>query len=131
VNGQQVAFKDISGGKLPGVSDWAGTLGGEFITPAVFLGNSTRFFIGVDASFRSDFSSSASPSAFLNVEGYTLVNARVGYRVASGLSAFIWSRNLFNKDYHEQLLVAGGNAGQYASVLGDPRTWGITVRYGF
>jgi len=29
------------------------------------------------------------------------------------------------------LLVAGGNAGQYASVLGDPRTHGITIRYVF
>ena len=44
---------------------------------------------------------------------------------------FVWSRNLFDKNYHEQLLVAGGNAGQYASVLGDPRTWGVTLRYSF
>ena len=48
VNGQQVAFKDISGGRLPGISDWAGSLGGEFTTPAVFLGNAGRFFIGLD-----------------------------------------------------------------------------------
>ena len=38
---------------------------------------------------------------------------------------------MFNKNYHEQLLVAGGNAGQYASVLGDPLTWGVTLRYSF
>ncbi len=131
VDGKQVAFKDISGGKLPGVSDWAGNLGGEYITPAVFLGHTTRFFVAIDAYFRSDFSSSPSPSAYLNIDGYTIVNARLGFRVNEGLSAFIWSRNLFDKDYHEQLLVAGGNAGQYASVLGDPRTWGVTVRYGF
>ena len=131
VNGQQVAFKDISGGRLPGVSDWAGSLGGEYITPAVFLGNTTRFFIGLDGYYRSDFSSSPSPSAYLNVDGYAIANARLGFRTTSGLSAFVWSRNLFDKDYHEQLLVAGGNAGQYASVLGDPRTWGVTVRYSF
>lgn len=131
VNGQQVAFKDISGGKLPGVSDWAGSLGGEYSTPAVFLGNTTRFFVGVDGYYRSAFSSSPSPSAYLNIDGYALANARLGFRAGEGLSAFIWSRNLFNKDYHEQLLVAGGNAGQYASVLGDPRTWGITLRYSF
>ncbi len=131
VNGQQVAFKDISGGKLPGVSDWAGSLGGEYSTPAVFLGNPTRFFIGLDGYYRSDFSSSPSPSAYLNIDGYSIANARLGFRTGEGLSAFIWARNLFNKDYHEQLLVAGGNAGQYASVLGDPRTWGITLRYAF
>jgi iron complex outermembrane receptor protein len=36
---------------------------------------------------------------------------------------------LLDKDYFEQLLPAGGNAGHYAAVLGDPRTWGITLRY--
>lgn len=130
-NGQQLAFKDISGGKLPGISDWAASLGGEFSTPASFIGNASRFFLSLEGFYRSDFSSSASPSAYLNVDAYTLVNARTGFRATNGLSAFIWSRNLFNKDYHEQLLVAGGNAGQYASVLGDPRTYGVTLRYAF
>lgn len=130
-DGQQVAFKDVSGGKLPGISDWAASLGGEFSTPAAFLGNASRFFIALDGFYRSEFSSSASPSAYLNIDGYTLVNGRTGFRTSNGLSAFIWSRNLFNKDYHEQLLIAGGNSGQYASVLGDPRTWGITLRYSF
>lgn len=131
VDGQQVAFKDISGGRLPGISDWAGSVGGEFTTPAVFLGTAGRFFIGLDAYSRSDFSSSASPSAYLNVDGYTLVNGRTGFRTGNGFSLFVWSRNLFDKQYHEQLLIAGGNAGQYASVLGDPRTWGATLRYSF
>jgi iron complex outermembrane receptor protein len=130
-NGQQVAFKNISGGRLPGVSDWAGSLGGEYSTPAVFLGNVTRFFIGADVYYRSDFSSSPSPSAYLNVDGYSILNARTGFRSTNGLSVFAWARNLLDKNYHEQLLVAGGNAGQYASVLGDPRTWGLTVRYSF
>ena len=40
-------------------------------------------------------------------------------------------RQEFNKDYFEQLLVAGGNAGQYAGVLGDQRTFGVTLRYSF
>jgi len=130
-NGQQVAFKDISGGRLPGISNWAASLGGEFTTPAAFLGNASSFFIGLDGFYRSDFSSSPSPSAYLNIDGYTLVNARTGFRATGGLSFFVWSRNLFNKNYHEQFLVAGGNAGQYASVLGDPRTFGVTVRYSF
>ena len=81
--------------------------------------------------YRSDFSSSATPSAYLNIDGYTLVNGRTGFRTGNGFSLFVWARNLLDKDYHEQFLIAGGNAGQYASVLGDPRTWGATVRYSF
>jgi iron complex outermembrane receptor protein len=65
------------------------------------------------------------------VEGYALVNARAGYRLNQGFSAFIWSINLLNQNYYEQLLPAAGNAGHYAAVLGDPATYGITFRYAF
>jgi iron complex outermembrane recepter protein len=130
-NGVQKAFKDISGGGLPGISRWAGSLGAEFTTPVAFLGKAGKFFIAADGYYRSSFSSSPSPSAFLNIDGYTLVNGRLGFRATNALSAFVWGRNLFDKDYFEQLLPAGGNAGHYAGVLGDQRTYGITLRYSF
>ncbi len=130
-NGVQVAFKDISGGVLPGISKWAASFGGEFATPARFFNRESSFFVALDGFYRSSFSSSPSPSAYLNIDGYTLVNGRIGYKVTTGLSAYVWGRNLFNKDYFEQLLPAGGNAGHYAGVLGDPATWGLTLRYAF
>jgi iron complex outermembrane receptor protein len=36
-----------------------------------------------------------------------------------------------NQNYYEQLLAAPGNAGQFGGVLGDPRTYGVTLRYSF
>lgn len=130
-DGSTVPFKDISGERLPGISKWAGNIGGEFATPVKFFNYNSRFFIALDAYYRSEFSSSATPSPFLNIEDYTLVNGRLGIRATDGLSVTLWARNLFNKDYFEQLLVAGGNAGHYAGVLGDPRTFGVTVRHSF
>jgi iron complex outermembrane receptor protein len=91
------------------------------------LGKAGKFFTALEGFFRSSFSSSRSPSAYLNIEGYTIVNGRIGFRATSGLSAFLWGRNLLNKNYFEQLLPAGGNAGQYAAVLGDQQTYGITL----
>jgi iron complex outermembrane receptor protein len=130
--GAAQAFKDISGGSLPGISKWAGSFGGEVISNYIdFLEQEGRFSLAIDSFFRSGFSSSASPSQFLNIKGYGLVNARVGFRTGDGLSVFVWARNLFNKDYYEQLLPAGGSAGHYAAVLGDPGTYGITMRYNF
>lgn len=129
--GGESAFKDISGGRLPGVSKWAGTLGGEYSKPAKFFKKSGTFFFGTDLFYRSEFSSSPSPSRYLNVEGYALVNARTGFRVTEGFSAFVWARNLLNQNYYEQLLPAAGNAGHYAAVLGDPLTYGMTFRYAF
>ncbi len=129
--GGESAFKDISGGALPGISKWAGSLGAEVSGAGKFLSLEGRFFLALDTYYRSSFSSSASPSQYLNIDGYTLLNARVGFRASNGVSILLWSRNLTNKNYFEQLLPAAGNAGQYAAVLGDPRTYGTTIRYTF
>lgn len=129
--GGRNAYKDISGERLPGISRWAGTLGGEIASKKSkkFLDNSGKLFFAVDLYYRSSFSSSPSPSKYLNVDGYTLANTRFGFRAPQGLSLFFWVRNALNKDYFEQLLPAAGNAGHFAGVLGDQRTFGITLRY--
>ena len=127
--GSAVSFKDVSGTDLPGVSKWSGSLGGEYTKNAKFFGSLGKFFIALDGYARSEFSSSPSASKYLVVPGYAIFNGRLGFRVADGLSAHIWGRNLLDKDYYEQLLPAGGNSGQYAAVLGDQRTYGITLRY--
>ncbi|MCI9843399.1 TonB-dependent receptor [Flavobacterium pectinovorum] len=129
VDGKAVNYKDVSGSDLPGVSKWAGSLGGEYTKDARFFGNVGKFFIALDSYARSEFSSSPSASKYLVVPGYAIFNGRLGFRVANGLSAHIWGRNLLNKDYYEQLLPAGGNAGHYAGVLGDQRTYGVTLKY--
>ncbi|WP_353127179.1 TonB-dependent receptor [Parapedobacter pyrenivorans] len=125
-------FKDISGGELPGISKWAASFGGEAATKTTdFLGQTGEFVFALDGFYRSSFSSNPSPSAYLVVDGYTLLNARAGFRTIAGASLFLWVRNAFDTDYFEQLLPGGGNAGHYAGVLGDPRTYGVTLRYAF
>lgn len=132
VNGvaTQVAFKDASGGRLPGISKWNVSAGAELSTAGNLATKPGRYFIAGDASYRSGYSSNATPSAVLNVAGYALFNARLGFR-SEKFSAFIWSRNIGNKDYYEQLQAAAGNSGLYAGVLGDPRTYGATLRFSF
>lgn len=126
----QVAFKDASGGRLPGISKW-NISGGTELSIAGALGTKNgRYFVAADASYRSGYSSNATPSRVLNVEGYSLLNARLGFR-SEKFSIFAWSRNLTGTNYYEQLQAAAGNAGLYAGVLGDPRTYGATLRYNF
>lgn len=127
--GGEASFKDISGSVLPGISKWAASFGGEVSTSGTLFGFSGKFFLAADGYFRSSFSSSSSPSKYLVIDDYILVNSRAGFKASDGVSVYLWSRNLLDKDYFEQLLPAGGNAGHYAAVLGDPRTWGITLRY--
>ena len=127
--GGTLAFKDVSGGRLPGISKWSGSFGAEDSFDGHFLGLEGSYFVGADVFFRTNFSSSASPSQYLNIPGYYLVNSRVGFRASNGLSISIWARNLFNRDYYEQLLAAPGSAGHYAGVIGDPATFGVTLKY--
>jgi iron complex outermembrane receptor protein len=127
--GAPVSFKDVSGTQLPGASRWAGSLGGELSDNAKFFGNKGKVFVAVDSYARSEFSSSPSASKYLIVPGYAIFNARLGFRASEGLSVHFWGRNLLNKDYYEQLLPAGGNTGQYAGVIGDQRTYGVTLKY--
>ena len=127
--GAPVAFKDVSGTDLPGASRWAGSLGGELSDNAKFFGNAGKIFLAIDSYARSEFSSSPSASKYLVVPGYAIFNARLGFRASQGLSVHFWGRNLLDKNYYEQLLPAGGNSGQYAAVLGDQRTYGVTLKY--
>jgi iron complex outermembrane receptor protein len=128
------AFVDASGGALPGISEWAASLGAEYRRQGNFFRKQGEFFTGLDVYYRDDFSSSATPSQYLNIEGYALLNLRVGFRSDNGgWSGYLWARNLTDERYFEQLLAApaGNGAGHYGAVLGDPRVYGATLRFSF
>ena len=123
--------KDISGSVLPGISKWAVSIGGEYVKSGTVLGRGGQFFGSVDASYRSSFSSSATASRYLFVDGYSLLNVRGGFRWADGWSVSLWSRNLLDKNYFELLTAAPGNTGLYVGQPGDGRTVGVTLRMAF
>jgi iron complex outermembrane receptor protein len=123
--------KDVSGSDLPGISKSAISFGGEYVTPGHVLGRTGEFFGAFDTSYRSSFSSSASASRYLVVEGYSLLNVRVGFRAGDGWTLSLWSRNLLNERYHDLLSPAPGNTGLYVGQPGDPRTFGVTIRLNF
>ncbi|MDP1986530.1 TonB-dependent receptor, partial [Phenylobacterium sp.] len=122
---------DISGSRLPGVSKWAGSVGGEYALPLSFVGREGEAFAGVDVSYRSSFSSSPSPSQYLNIDGYSLTNARLGFRADDGWAAFVWARNVFDENYYELLSAAPGGSGLVVGLPGDGRTFGVTLRGSF
>jgi iron complex outermembrane receptor protein len=92
------------------------------------LSRDGELFAAVDTSYRSAFSSSPSASKYLVVDGYSLVNLRLGFRDATGWSVFFWARNLFDQNYYELLAAAPGNTGLYVGQPGDPRTLGVTLK---
>jgi iron complex outermembrane receptor protein len=125
------AVKDISGSSLAGVSRWAWSLGGEYVEPATVMRRPGEFFGAVEASYRSAFSSSATPSKYLTIQGYALVNARLGFRWSDGWGVSVWMRNMFDERYFELLSAAPGNSGLIVGLPADPRSVGVTLRMNF
>lgn len=121
---------DISGQRLPGVSKWAISYGAEVNTPLTFLATEGQLYVGFDGNYRSGFSSNPSPSIYTNIEGYALSNYRVGFR-SDKFEIYGWVRNVFDVNYFELLQVAPSNVGLIAGQLGDPRTFGGTVKVSF
>jgi iron complex outermembrane receptor protein len=90
-----------------------------------------QFYLGVDGSYRSDFSSNPSPSEGTKIHGYALTNLRAGFRTEAGFDVYGWVRNAFDVNYLELLQIAPGNTGLIAGTAGDPRTYGATVKWSF
>ncbi|EPR11793.1 TonB-denpendent receptor [Sphingobium indicum IP26] len=122
---------NLSGDRLPGVSKWAFSAGGE-AKAAIGnrLGHDAEVYAGADFSYRSNFYTTASLSRYSLIPGYSLLNARIGVRSLDGaLDLQLWGRNLFDKDYFQSLSAA--NTGAITGTLGDPRTYGATLRTRF
>jgi iron complex outermembrane receptor protein len=130
-SGGAIQAVDASGTRLPGVSEWALAIGGEYNQPGSFGGRTGEYFAGVDASHRSDFSSSPTESDYLNIDGYSVLNIRAGFRADNGWDFFAWGRNVLDEEYFEILSQGGSSSGYYSGLLGDPRTYGVTLRGSF
>ena len=122
---------DISGQVLPGVSKWSLSYGAEGNVPASLFGKEGEVYLGAEGSYRSRFSSNASPSQYTWIDGYSLVNFRFGWRSKDGINAFVWVRNAFDTQYFELLQVAPGSSGLIVGQPGDPRTFGGTIKFEF
>ena len=122
---------DISGQWLPGISKWSASWSAEYNHPAKLFGQDGHAYAGIDGNLRSKFSSNPSRSIYTDVAGYGLANARIGFRGENGWDIFGWVRNVFDRDYFEQLAVPSGNTGLIVGQPGDPRTYGLTLKLVF
>ncbi|OYY65569.1 TonB-dependent receptor [Sphingomonas sp. 28-62-11] len=122
---------NISGQRLPGVSEWAFSYGAEYNVPVRIAGANSQFYIGYDGSYRSNFSSNPSRSIFTDVAGYAISNFRIGVKARDKWNAFAWVRNAFDQNYFDLLALQPGNTGLIVGQPGDPRTFGFTVAKSF
>jgi iron complex outermembrane receptor protein len=121
---------DVSGQRLPGVSRWQFSANAEYRHPVTLVGAEGEAFLGLDLFYRSNFSTNPSPSDFMFVDGYALVNPRLGFRTES-FDAWVWVRNVTDSEYFTFLSAQPGGTGLIVGEPGDPRTVGVTFALRF
>lgn len=121
---------NLDNAALAGVPRWTLSAGGEFYRPVTLGAREAQAYVGADYSYRSSVYSSSSDSIYGKLPPLNLLNARVGLRAADGRwDAYLWAKNLNNAKYFTFVSAAVGNTGELVGQLGDPQTWGGTIRF--
>jgi iron complex outermembrane receptor protein len=111
--------------QLPGVPRFSYSLGADVAQP--LKGGSLVVYGHADFAHKSSFNTSSNNSRYAQVPGYGLLNARLGIRSESDRwDLSVWARNLTNTNYFQALSAAA--TGYITGTIGDPRTYGVTVK---
>jgi iron complex outermembrane receptor protein len=120
---------DMSGRPLLGVPLWSVSAGGEARYPLTLGAREVEAYVGLDNSFRSSLYSTSTDSIYTRLPSLNLLDARIGIRAADGRwDAFVWGKNITDKKYFLSVGPGLGNTGSIYAALGDPATWGVTLR---
>jgi iron complex outermembrane receptor protein len=122
---------NLTGRPVPGVSDWTGSIGGEYDQPLPPAGGHDLIaYFGGNAIFKTGFYSAADTSEYGHVAGYGLGNVDFGIKDANGgwdLSG--WIHNVTDSHYYLYKLPSGQfpTYNLIAGQVGDPITGGVTL----
>ena len=127
------ALCDLSGKQVSGAPRWSGTLRSEYTH-----GLGSRGLLGyggLEYTFKSSSYYTSDDSVNSLIGSYGLVNLQLGVRSDSGRwEAGLWARNLLDKNYFTALNAPAGGVfgtGYVVGTVGDPRTFGATLKLSF
>lgn len=124
LQGSTTTACDLTGGRLSGLPRWSTTIGADYAVP---LFDNGEAFVHADSSWRSSYYGDPTLSRFTLIDGYNVTNASIGYSSARGWSVALFARNLFNRNYIQNLTTQAGNSGLILATPSDPRTIGATL----
>jgi len=124
LTGSATAQCNLTGKDLPGLPRWSGSVGAEYTIP---IGR-REAYLRADASARTAIYGDATDSAYTIIPGYALVNASMGVRLSPAVEVAVFARNLFNRNYFQNVTVQAGNSGLIVGTPGDPRMIDFTIR---
>ena len=118
---------NLPGSRLSLAPLWSAALG---ITYEHKVADDLTGRIAVNAKSVSSFNTGSDLNPIKNQPGYTLVNARVGLSAEDrGWSLEAWAQNLFDDSYYQVAFNSVLQAGSFDAFLGQPRTYGLTLRF--
>ncbi len=86
----------------------------------------------ISAKYVTEYNTGSDLNPVKVQKGYALVNGRVGIGPEDDHWAFeIWGQNLLNQDYYQVAFDATAQSKTYNAFLGQPRTYGATLRVKF
>ncbi len=124
LTGSSTAQCNLTGKGLPGLPRWSGSFGGQYTRP-ILPGD---IYARADVSAKTRILGDATGSAYTVIPSYALVNASIGFRSAKGWEIALFARNLFNRDYLQNVTIQAGNSGLIVGTPSDPRMLGVTFR---
>ena len=117
-----------SSGTDRGTPQWIANLNGMLTMP---IGNNVGY-LGGSVYYVSEQSYAANQNPIRAVGAITLLNATLGIRAADGnWNVELWGRNLADEEYTVGNFESVGQPGSVNSYVGDPRTYGISIRKRF
>jgi iron complex outermembrane receptor protein len=121
--------QDLSGRRASGAPRWTAGAMIEYAVPlAPKRGDaSLAAYVGGDWSLRGNFRAAVNLDPFSQIPGYQLIGLHAGLRHGSAWDVSIWVRNLLDTDYFNTTSI-NANYGVTMAALGEPRTFGATVR---
>jgi iron complex outermembrane receptor protein len=124
------AVCDLTGRPIAGAPRWSGRAQIEYTRG---LAGNLQGTGGIEYTFRSSSFYNSDDSAYSLIDGYGLVNIHLSVGPSSlHWQLSLWARNIFNQEYFAALSVGGVfGTGYVSGLLGDPRTYGVTLRMRF
>ncbi len=126
IPGTNVGLSRLPGSRASFAPVWSSTLGLNFDRQVM---NNLRFLLAVEAKSLSQYNTGSDLDPQKAQAAYTLVNARFGFATINDrVRLEFWSNNLTNQNYYQVVFNAPLQPGTYDAFLGQPRTFGATLR---
>jgi len=115
----------IAGGTASFAPKWSAAYGGDYTRE---FGN-YRLGFSLSAKYNSAYNTGSDLNPVKEQKAYTLLNGRIALsRPDQGWTLELWGQNLSDVTYYQVAFAAPFQSGTYDAFLGQPRTWGATLK---